>query len=135
MPRHLDYVHPRLVLVQAVEHDLSGAFGLVGEFDFGEAEWFSGPVCSKVRRVWMHVHGVVRSRLCFASSKPLAVHVLPSVVVDLNELQKDGIHCTGVKAGNAGLNNGKHPASIFGDDHLICKFLKLVPQSSFLESD
>ena len=66
---HLDDVDPRLVLVQAVQHDLAFAGRLVGQLDLCKADWVFGPVAAVVGRVGMNVDRIVWRRFVFATCK------------------------------------------------------------------
>ena len=44
----LDNVNARLVLVEAVQHDLALARRLVGQLDLSKADWVLGPVAAVV---------------------------------------------------------------------------------------
>ena len=63
----LDDVNARLVLVEAVQHDLAFAGRLVGQLDLGEADRILGPVAAVVRRVGVDVDRVVWGRFGFAT--------------------------------------------------------------------
>ena len=58
-----------LVLVEAVEHDLAVARGLVGQLDLGEVDGLLGPVVTVVGRVRVEVDWVGRGRLGLATWK------------------------------------------------------------------
>ena len=45
---NFDNVHSRLILVEAVQHDLTLAGSLVGQLYFGEADGVLGPVAAVV---------------------------------------------------------------------------------------
>lgn len=90
------------------ETHLPVAVRLVGELHFGEGNWLLHPVVSEVGGVAVDVDGGGGSHLGLASCHPLAVDVLPPVVVDLHELQQDGVHGGGVEAADAHLHHGEH---------------------------
>ena len=49
--RYTHHVNSRLVLVQAVQHDLTGTLGFVGQLHLGEVDLVRLPVGSEVRRI------------------------------------------------------------------------------------
>ena len=89
--------------MQTVQHDLTRALGFVGQLDLGKCDWLLLPVSSEVRTVRMSVDRALRSWFRLSSSKPLPVDILPPVVLDLDELQEDGVHRTGVQSRHANL--------------------------------
>jgi len=89
---YTDHVHPGLVLVQAVQHDLPDPLRLVRQLHLGERDRLALPVGSKVGAVRVHIHRVGRGRFGLAPRQPLPVHVLPPVRVDLHKLEEDRVH-------------------------------------------
>ena len=65
--RYADDVDSRLVLVEAVEHDLAVAGRFVGQLHLGKADGLLGPVAAVVGRVGVAVHGIHGGRLSFAT--------------------------------------------------------------------
>ena len=64
---NFDNVHSRLILVEAVQHDLTLAGSLVGQLYFGEADGVLGPVAAVVWGVRVNVYGVVRCWFSFTT--------------------------------------------------------------------
>ena len=64
--RHTHHMDARLVLVQAVQHDLPDALRLVGQLHLSEGNRLSLPVSSKVWAVRVHVDRVGWGRLRLA---------------------------------------------------------------------
>ncbi len=69
LPGQLHNVDPGLVLVQAVQHDLTLARALVCQLHLGEAYGLLGPVATVVRRVWMLVNWIAWRGLRLATWK------------------------------------------------------------------
>ena len=67
--------------------DLSISMHFVSKLDFREGDGFLHPVSPKVRRIWVHVDGVVCGRFSLSSGYPVPVHVLPPVVFHRAEVQ------------------------------------------------
>lgn len=63
---------------------------------------------SEVGGVAVDVDGRGGCHFGLASGHPLSVDILPPVVVDLHELQQDGVHSRGVEAADAHLHHREH---------------------------
>lgn len=64
---HFDDMQPRLVLVEAVEHDFVLGVALVGQLDLCEADGLFGPVAPVIRGIWVFIDGVIWRGFRFAS--------------------------------------------------------------------
>lgn len=110
-------VHPGLVLVQGVEHYLAVAVALVRQLDLGEGDGLLHPVGAEVGRLRVDVDGVGGWHLGLSAGDPLAVDVLPPVLVNLDEFKEDGVHGFRVQAGGCDFYYRKHSP---GKEKIVC---------------
>jgi len=76
------------------------AVQFICKLHFAERYRLLHPVGAKVGRVRMHVDGVGYVGLGFAARDPIAVHVLPPVILYGNEIQKERVHGVRIQTGN-----------------------------------
>jgi hypothetical protein len=66
-----DDMHPRLVFMEAVEHDLVLGAALVGQLDLGEADGLLGPVVAIIGRVGVFIHRTMWWWFSFSAYKKI----------------------------------------------------------------
>ena len=84
---------------------------LVREFHLAEGDGLLHPVGAEVGGVWVDVDGGSAGGLSLASRHPVAVHVLPALLVDGTEVDQHGVHGARVEAGYRHADDGEHPAA------------------------
>jgi len=65
--------------------------------------------------------------------EPLSVDVFPPGLLNLLELQQDGVEGRGFESADPDLDDGEHPAAVLGDDHLVGEVLELGPELGILQ--
>ena len=93
---------------------LAGPVKLVGQLDLAEGDALLHPVRPEVGRVRVDVGRAGRRRVRLAARHPLAVHVLPAVLVGRTEVQQDGVHGVGIQAGHRGGQDREHSPEVAG---------------------
>ena len=94
---------------------LAGPVELVGQLDLAEGDALLHPVRPEVGRVRVDVGRAGRRGVGLTARYPLAVHVLPAVLIGRGEVQEDGVHGVGVQTAHGGREDGEHPPGERGD--------------------
>ena len=125
----------RLVLVQRVELYLALVGRLVGELHLAERHGLLHPVSAEVGRVGMLVLALELRRVGLGALLPLAVDVLPLVVVDLVEVDDELVDGARLQAAHAHLEHREHVATRARHDHLVRLAEEAHPQVAVLEAN